>query len=227
MSFTVFKRQFQQVCKFNQVFMAARIPSATDDKLLYNFRMDLIQEEFDELKHAIRTHDTIEVIDAFADLLYVVYGMLDVFTLPTEIDHVLSQFNIDVTSLRIDKISMIDDIGLEIYKLSLQKYTRSATQSSLIYLITLLYTACPIQVDLDLAFELVHTNNMTKACTNREDAEKSATALVSSGKCVECKIIQNDDYFVIVNATSGKVCKPIHYKPVDLNVFNLPSSDLF
>ncbi len=222
MSYSTFKRQFQQVCKFNRVFMATRLDTTTNaiPDELYNFRVSLIQEEFEELQHAIRTHDTIEVIDALADLLYVSYGMLDVITTPSEIDEVLRQFNSDVTSLRTNQLSMIDDIGLEIYKLSLHVYTHPVTQANLIYLIKLLYSACPIQVNLDLAFELVHENNMTKACMTRDDAEKSAQVLVTSGKCVKCNVIENDNYFVIVNAFTGKVCKPYHYKAVDLSVFN-------
>lgn len=37
-------------------------------------RMDLIQEEYNELAHAQNENDFVEVVDAWADLVYVIYG---------------------------------------------------------------------------------------------------------------------------------------------------------
>jgi len=37
-------------------------------------RLDLIQEEFEELQEAIDNNDMVEVADALTDLLYVIYG---------------------------------------------------------------------------------------------------------------------------------------------------------
>jgi len=37
-------------------------------------RLDLIQEEFEELQEAIDNKDMVEVADALTDLLYVIYG---------------------------------------------------------------------------------------------------------------------------------------------------------
>jgi predicted HAD superfamily Cof-like phosphohydrolase len=45
-------------------------------------RVSLIQEEAKELKEGIQTRNTIGVIDALCDLLYVVYGAGDVFDIP-------------------------------------------------------------------------------------------------------------------------------------------------
>lgn len=56
---------------FNQeVKKEAEFPSEEICKL----RVDLIAEELDELKEAIRDKDIVEVADALTDLLYVVYG---------------------------------------------------------------------------------------------------------------------------------------------------------
>jgi len=46
-----------------------------DKKKLVKLRLDLIEEEFEELKEAVKNKDMIETIDALADILYVVYGM--------------------------------------------------------------------------------------------------------------------------------------------------------
>jgi len=56
---------------YNQeVKRKAEFPDATTTHL----RVDLIEEELNELKEAIANEDLIEVADALADLLYVVYG---------------------------------------------------------------------------------------------------------------------------------------------------------
>ena len=44
-----------------------------EDKIL-KLRIDLIQEELDELKEAIKKKDIVEVADALTDILYVTYG---------------------------------------------------------------------------------------------------------------------------------------------------------
>jgi predicted HAD superfamily Cof-like phosphohydrolase len=44
-----------------------------NDKLV-NFRMSLIDEEVGELREALKNKDRTEVIDALADILFVVYG---------------------------------------------------------------------------------------------------------------------------------------------------------
>jgi len=48
-------------------------PSFPDDETV-QLRYDLIKEELDELRSAIKDNDIIEVADALTDLLYVVYG---------------------------------------------------------------------------------------------------------------------------------------------------------
>ena len=42
---------------------------------LTKLRLDLIKEEVNELEEAVKNNDFVEVIDALADILYVVYGM--------------------------------------------------------------------------------------------------------------------------------------------------------
>ena len=48
-------------------------PSLSTDKI-NNLRLNLIKEEFDELKDAIHKKDLVEVADALTDILYVTYG---------------------------------------------------------------------------------------------------------------------------------------------------------
>ena len=44
------------------------------DKKIVQLRIDLIQEELNELKDAINNNNIIEVADALTDILYVTYG---------------------------------------------------------------------------------------------------------------------------------------------------------
>ena len=48
-------------------------PEFSDSKIV-QLRIDLIQEELNELKEAINNNDIIEVADALTDILYVTYG---------------------------------------------------------------------------------------------------------------------------------------------------------
>lgn len=48
---------------------------AFPDQDTMDLRLNLIEEEFDELQWAVDNRDMVEVADALADILYVVYGM--------------------------------------------------------------------------------------------------------------------------------------------------------
>jgi predicted HAD superfamily Cof-like phosphohydrolase len=70
---------YEKVLEFNDSFGVStnKIPQPnlfTTDPKLVQYRLDLITEEYEELKDAIKNHDFIENIDALADLLYVIYG---------------------------------------------------------------------------------------------------------------------------------------------------------
>lgn len=104
MASKVGKSNFEKVQEFNRAFdMAPKEPSnylageidnlgrleynaflhgcpqliASEPKLI-RLRLDLIKEELGELQHAIKENDYVEIRDALADILYVVYGMGDV-----------------------------------------------------------------------------------------------------------------------------------------------------
>ena len=66
---------FEKVKKFmltfgQEVKTKARFP---DDKIV-NLRVDLINEELQELKQAVQKRDIKEIADALTDILYVTYG---------------------------------------------------------------------------------------------------------------------------------------------------------
>ena len=61
----IFMKTFGQEVKEN--------PSFSTDKI-NKLRIDLIQEELEELTEAIKNKDLLEVADALTDILYVTYG---------------------------------------------------------------------------------------------------------------------------------------------------------
>ena len=61
----IFMETFGQEVKIKPSFSTVKINS---------LRYDLIKEELDELKVAMKNNDLLEVADALADILYVTYG---------------------------------------------------------------------------------------------------------------------------------------------------------
>ena len=77
---------FQMVKEFSRSFEVPHFDTPqpnifTENPALVKLRLDLIKEEVGELAEAIREHDMVEVVDALADILYVVYGAGDSFGL--------------------------------------------------------------------------------------------------------------------------------------------------
>lgn len=71
---------FQKVLDFNKAFGVKNHDKPQqrifiDDPKLVKYRLDLILEEVNELKDAIKNKDMKEVIDALCDINYVTYGM--------------------------------------------------------------------------------------------------------------------------------------------------------
>lgn len=75
---------FESVGQFHEVFGHPK-PSTLQKNIivenpkLAQFRLSLIQEEFNELKEGVNENNMTEVIDALGDILYVVYGMGQAF----------------------------------------------------------------------------------------------------------------------------------------------------
>ena len=66
---------FEKVKKFMQTFgQEVKDRAEFPDRKVVQLRYDLINEELDELKQAIRDKDMKEVADALTDILYVTYG---------------------------------------------------------------------------------------------------------------------------------------------------------
>lgn len=64
----------QMVLEFHKVYNCAIRTEPTADIPETQLRLDLIEEEFNELKEAAAQKDIVAIADALADLLYVTYG---------------------------------------------------------------------------------------------------------------------------------------------------------
>ena len=66
---------FEDVKRFMDTFgqIVRTKPQFPDDKTM-QLRFDLIQEELNELEHAMKTKNLKEIADALTDILYVTYG---------------------------------------------------------------------------------------------------------------------------------------------------------
>ena len=66
---------FNKVKTFMETFgQMVRTKPKFPDKNTMQLRYDLIEEELNELKEAIKNNDIVEVADALTDILYVTYG---------------------------------------------------------------------------------------------------------------------------------------------------------
>ncbi len=160
--------QFQNVKEFmhtagQKIETVPQTSIINDNPKQVDFRVSLINEEFKELLHAVKTNNFTEVV-ALADMLYVIHGM-----------------------------------------------------------------GHTIGVDLDKAFNIVHSSNMTKFCTSQKEAEATVEnykkkfengdktydspeyRLVSSKNPEE----KTKEYYVVYNKSTGKVLKNINYTPAN------------
>ena len=71
---------FEQVLEFHSIFKPDHIGLFNNIKLQYvgdpdlELKLRLITEEYEELVEAFNNNDTVEVVDALADLIYVING---------------------------------------------------------------------------------------------------------------------------------------------------------
>ena len=91
---------FNKVWQFMHSFGQETLSSPTlPDVDLAELRLDLIQEEVDELATAFINQDIVEIADALTDILYVTYGAghafgidLDISRLENQASQAFSQF---------------------------------------------------------------------------------------------------------------------------------------
>jgi len=232
------KSDYEKVCEFNKAFDFPQYNDFLNEKTL-KLRLDLIKEEITELKEAYSNNDTVEILDACADILYVAYGMA--YTYKINSDEFLNYLilnknitlfgNIILTTKEIVKIhDILNMIYMEYDKLEKccvenNKEWINALHNIIIYVYDL---QKELKYDSDKIFTIVHDSNMSKLCKSEIEAIQTVEKYqqeYNSGKSPYDSVyyykLADSDLYVIKNKSSGKALKSINYTKVKLNLNDL------
>ena len=206
----------------------------TDDLKLVPFRIKLMKEELDEFIDAYAKKDVVEMADALCDLSYVTNGAGLVLGL--NLDQILAELYINImTPNNLNTVDMnlcetkkefIDD-----YILLLQKTLTTFCSAYEIHNISQMGNALAIMLlntydlghglnfNMDLMFREVHRSNMTKTCSNVEDAEASVKAYQSDPRYEKPAYKVKGKYFIIFNEADSKILKNYKWEQPNLKQF--------
>lgn len=209
-------------------FKYARLDIFTIDPAAVKLRVSLITEEIKELKDAYDNNDLIEIRDALADILYVIYGMADVFGV--NMDMIESEYykkTIYNDMLKSNLENYIDSILLFESKLLLNVESRAFEESinTLMKIILEVYGIYNfIGVDNIIDFAIVHASNMSKLCSNEEEAIATVADYETKFKAGTSPYDTPYYYYIpeikkwcVKNRSTGKVLKNINYIKVKFN----------
>lgn len=181
-------------------------------KDLVSLRLNLITEELEELFDAIEQFDIIEIMDALADIRYVVVGTFLAFGIQCKDEMDKMENNLSYDSCDSDNkfsynlFTYIKEQNLQSENGKLIKFLdkhllKYKTYSKLVESSfeledhdMLQYVLCKmcsdmkqfafnLGMDLDKIFNEVHRSNMTKVCTTEEEAKESVEQLKLTDKC--------------------------------------------
>jgi predicted HAD superfamily Cof-like phosphohydrolase len=228
---------FQNVEEFHRVFQqpVKRCPDITvfdEDPKLVALRLSLIEEETREFLEALENKDVVEMVDALADINYVVYGgglafginmdsMLKLSKRPqTSKDIEPSKFFSETSPQDISQLVSAFAILLNELKAAFE--SRNMIDIAVVFVRFIEHTyaaAAMMNVDLDEAFRLVHESNMTKACLDEDQALLSLEQYkkdMTVYKDPAVKRSDNGKYWIIFDRATGKTLKSKFYRAVDL-----------
>lgn len=81
---------------------------------------------------------------------------------------------------------------------------------------------CSLGLDLDKAFDIVHSSNMSKVCKTVEEAEKTvehyiATKDTHSYDSPSYRKSADGKYYIVYNKSTGKILKNVNYVPANFS----------
>lgn len=228
---------FEKVAEFHSVFEQPikRQPDLNvfaEDEKLVNLRYSLIEEETKEFIDAARGKDIVEMVDALADINYVVHGTGLAFGF--NMDAIFQLAKIPKTrepgspSAFFDRYSAdhVDSLCSEFQQLldhlkeAFKKRDIIAVAVVALRIIEKTYeVAADLNVDLDEAFRLVHRSNMTKACVSQAQAEETLEKYkkdLSVYKDPAIRQAKEGHYWIVYDRATGKTLKNKFYEAVNL-----------
>lgn len=205
---TTNQTNFQKVRDFNIAFGISRFDQENPDVFdqnpkLVKLRLNLIQEETEELEDAFNKIDYVEIVDALADIEYVLHGCADSFGI--DLDKYLEKESQERAKLmeylrngnspKLDSVKFCDQaMGRVVRPLtssfvylfgkhqeiveSLESTFEKKDFPETIKLLVKLYDSVTkmsacLGFDIDYIYGKVHQSNMSKLCSSQEEAEKS------------------------------------------------------
>ena len=102
---------FEKVGTFMKTFgQEVKEKSSLSSDKINKLRLDLIEEELEELKSAMKNNDLLEVADALTDILYVTYGAGHAFGI--NLDECFKEVqNSNMSKLNADGEPIYNDVG--------------------------------------------------------------------------------------------------------------------
>jgi len=221
------KTNFEKVREFHEAFELDINDEPYKDVFdknpkLVNFRMQLIDEEVEELREAIKNKDEIETIDALADILYVVYGAGISFGL--NLDTIIRPNKSDMVNFA-NSIMHLLDTEVDKLRKAIKHKNMDETENALENILYVVYCiGLLLGYQMDNAFDLVHQSNMSKVCVSEEEAIKTVNWYKKEYANGNYKYdsptyrkASNNKYWIVYNKSTGKILKSINYKPVDFS----------
>ncbi len=245
-----FLTNFQKVGEFHTVFGHPK-PSTLqygvfdENPKLLQLRLALIEEEINEFTQAYQQHDTKEMIDAMADILYVAYGMGQALGINLdecfensyggiEAEGMMTNFQkVCYTMNFIESSFGSQDTQLNLchqgFVAAFEKLKKAANDKNMDKLILnltsilhMVYkTGHCMKVDLDKAFEIVHKSNMSKLCSTMQEVTDSIEHYKTLPDFKDVKVgyrlSADGKYYVLFNEDTGKILKNKYYTEADFS----------
>lgn len=233
------RSHFQLVGEFHDVFGHPQRREIYHDCFdvepkLVPFRLALMREELNEFKDAYNKNDMVEMADALNDLSYVTNGAGQCFGV--DLDTLMRDMNIDIsTPASLPEIESCESVDV-----------RSTVESSLVELEQHLNSFClasdardvkrmceslarileatyclghKLGFNMEQMFREVHRSNMTKVCSNIEDAEKSVDFYRADTRYTSPSIRFKAGYYVVYDADTSKILKNYKWETPNLKQF--------
>jgi predicted HAD superfamily Cof-like phosphohydrolase len=227
------QRDYDKVYQFHKTFgiIISHTPCVDvlhDDRRV-SLRLRLINEEYEEFCHALHEHNLVEMIDALADLLYVIYGTCISFGLQIEQQYPqvknLESINRNDHFFTNNCLQFVSQMKAEITTLqnAMLSFSFSETCDTLKRMLWMTYHCgySIMHVDLSVAFDIVHQSNMSKLCLTKNEAIETVDWYISheAQRYKEPSYRKSDDglTWVVYDKSTGKVLKNIHYTPPKLS----------
>ena len=215
-----------------------------DGEKLINFRYSLMDEELKEFNTAYKNNDLVEMADALCDLSYVTNGAGHCIGL--NLDQIMKQKCIDISSPSgLKAIKTLGEREIDIIELSvllidvlIKQFKQSAylmafrygdnVPSDKFYELgvtlaeiqeTVYYLGHSLGFDMDRMFREVHRSNMTKVCSNMDDANESVKIYEKEGRYKKPSIKTKGKYFVVYDAETSKILKNYKWENPNLKQF--------